>query len=254
MTRTTNSGYSAVELFARQGPVGLNEKGIIIATNEDRVAGWLRDSIKPFMRGHHVLRYATTKDILDKLIYMSGMVMAFIEVGFFGDAVIGELDRLRKHQPKLQVVLFTVSDIPLEDLSRHLYWGGGSYIPLRDEPEKIEKILRIIFGGGKWAPEDMLGKMRDYDGLSAVEPHLTHQEIEIVRYVAREKTRKEIAHCMKVSESTVKNHLDNIRRKFGIHNMVGILKLAVSQGILPEGELQSCRFKSGTSTRSSVAE
>ena len=242
MTRTINSGFGIVRFNDRQGLLGPNEKGVIIATGESRVAEWLRDYVQPCMGRQYVLRCAETASIFNTLVHIPGMAMVFIEVGFFGDAMIGVLNRLKKQYPKLQLVLFTVSDIPLEGLARYLYWGDGSFISLRDEPEELRRHVKVIFEGGKRAPEDLLKAMRDYDGLSMIEPYLTHTEIEVVRFVAQEKTRKEIAYCLKISDSTVKNHLDSIRRKFGIHNMVGILKLAVMQGILPENELRSCRF------------
>jgi hypothetical protein len=62
MTRTTNSGYSVVRLDDRHGQVGLTEQGIIIATNEDRVAGWLRELLQPCMRRPYALRYAATTE------------------------------------------------------------------------------------------------------------------------------------------------------------------------------------------------
>jgi DNA-binding CsgD family transcriptional regulator len=40
-----------------------------------------------------------------------------------------------------------------------------------------------------------------------------------------------------VSRRTVQNHICNIYRKFGIRNMVGVLKQAVSKGIFPVEEL-----------------
>jgi DNA-binding CsgD family transcriptional regulator len=66
---------------------------------------------------------------------------------------------------------------------------------------------------------------------------LTHREIEIVRCLAQEKTKKEISSDLGMSISTVNNHVKNIYRKFGIYNSVGVLKLAVSFGILPIEEL-----------------
>ena len=250
ITRTANSGYGVVRLDDRKGAVGPGEKGVIVATGEGRVAEWLEESLLPCMRCPYVTRRAETESLFYSLVQMPGMAMAFIEVGFFGEAMIGSLDRLRKLRPQLQVVLFTVSDIPLEDLSRYLYWGGGcSFISLRDRPEEVEEHLRGIFRGGKWAPEEMLREMRDYGQLPTVEPHLTYREIEVVRCAAREQKRKEIAYNLKVSEDTVKNHLGNIRLKFGVHNMVGILKLAVTQGILPERELRSCRFGGHASSK-----
>jgi len=243
MTRTTNSGYCTVRLDDnRQGPVGLTEKGIIIATDENRVAGWLRELLLPCMRRVHTLRYAKTAKEFDSLVRMPGMEMAFIEIDFFGEAMIGCLERLRKLRPQLRIVLFTISSISPDEAAHYVYWSGGGFISLRDRPERIEGRLKALFEGKKQIQEDILLGIRDYDRLPAIPPHLTHQEIEIVRCMAQEKTVKETAYCLKVSVKTVYNHLGNIYRKFGIHNMVGILKLAVTQGILPVEELRSYRF------------
>ena len=45
-----------------------------------------------------------------------------------------------------------------------------------------------------------------------------------------------------MSVKAADKHLDNICQKFGIRNMLGVLKLAVTRGILPEKELRSGRF------------
>ena len=244
MTRTANSGYGIIRFDDGRGPVGPNEKGIIVATSEDRVAGWLRDLLLPAVRRAHSLRYAVTESEFDSLVRMSGMVTAFIETGFFGEAMIGCLDRLRKLRPKLRIVLFTVSaDIQPDEIARYLYWGGGGFISLRDRPEQVEEQIKAVFEGGNRIPENILLRMREYDLLPDIEPYLTHQEIEIIRCFAREKTGRETARCLKISRSTVNKHLNNIYDKFGIHNIVGLLKLAVTQGILTEDELRSCRFQ-----------
>jgi len=243
MTRTTNSGYCTVRLDDnRQGPVGLAEKGIIIATNEDKVTEWLKGLLLPCMRRVHTLRYAKTAKEFDSLVRMPGMVMAFIEIDFFGEAIIGCLERLRKLRPQLRIVLFTVSGIPSYEAARYVYWSGGGYISLRDRPERIEERLKAMFESREYIPKCILLGIKDYDLLPTIPPHLTHKEVEIVRCIAQEKTIKEMTYCLKVSVRTVNNHLGNIYRKFGIHNMVGVLKLAVTQGILPIDELRSCCF------------
>jgi len=243
MTRTTNSGYCTVRLDDnRQGPVGLTEKGIIIATDENRVAGWLRELLLPCMRRVHTLRYAKTAKEFDSLVRMPGMEMAFIEIDFFGEAMIGCLERLRKLRPQLRIVLFTVSGISPYEAARYVYWSGGGYISLRDRPERIEERLKAMFESREYIPEGLLSGIKDYEHLPTIPPHLTHQEIEIVRCMAQEKTIEEMTYCLKVSVRTVDTHLGNIYRKFGIRNRVGVLKLAVTQGILPVEELRSYRF------------
>jgi DNA-binding CsgD family transcriptional regulator len=243
MTRTTNSGNSIVRLDDKHGQIGPNEKGIIIATSENRVAEWLRELIVPYMRRPHVLRYAETERTLNSLVQMSGMVMAFIEIGFFGEAALACLDRLRKYYPKLRIILFTITGIPSDEAARYMYWSGGGFITLRDRQERIEERLEAIFEGRKQMLDPLLQDMKNYDRLLGIPPHLTHQEVEIVRYIAQEKTDKEMTHCLKVSLRTLNYHLGSIYRKFGIRNRVGILKLAVTRGILPEKELWTRRLE-----------
>ena len=243
MTRTTNSGISTVRYNDR--PVGEYERGIVIATSEARVAEWLCELVQPCMGRRYVLRHAATQGAFASMAQMPGMAMAFIEIGFFGEAMLGNLGRLHKLYPRLRVILFAVSETAAEETARYLCWGGGGFISLRDRPEEIEEQLNAVFEGKNRTPGDVLRCMRDYERLNRIESHLTRQEIEVVRCVAREKTRKETAYCLKVSEKTVSNHLENIRMKFGVHNLVGILKLAVTKGVLPEKELWSCRFRCG---------
>jgi len=242
MTETASSGLK-VQPFDWRLPMGPNEKGIIIATRESRVVAWLNDFLQPYAGKQYALRHAPTKKNFSYLASSQKMTVAFIETCFYGDAAIACLGRLHKQYPKLRIVLFTVSDITLDEIARYLFWSGGGFISLRDSPETIQEQINAIFLGANKFSEDLLKNIRDYEWLPMTEPGLTHREIEILRYIAQEKTLKETAHCLKISDSTLYNHLENIRKKFGIHNIVGILKLAVAQGILPEKELRMRRIK-----------
>ena len=83
----------------------------------------------------------------------------------------------------------------------------------------------------------MKDSVDEYGHLLDIEQYLTHRKIEIVRCIVAGKTAKEIASVLMLSLRTVKNHVYNIYRKFGIRNMVGVVKLAVLKGILPIDEL-----------------
>jgi DNA-binding CsgD family transcriptional regulator len=97
--------------------------------------------------------------------------------------------------------------------------------------------MKIIFDGYDSVSERTLAGVWEYNRLPGIPPHLTVQEVEVCRYAAREKERKEIAVCLGISVRTVDHHLSSIRQKFRTYNMVGILKIAVSLGILPLDEL-----------------
>jgi DNA-binding NarL/FixJ family response regulator len=99
----------------------------------------------------------------DSLARMPRMAMAFIEMGFFGEAVIGCLERLHKLCPQLRIVLFIVSGIQPDETARYVHWSGGGFISLRDRPERIEGRLKALFEGREFIPDDVLRDMGDYD-------------------------------------------------------------------------------------------
>ncbi|MDR2661825.1 MAG: LuxR C-terminal-related transcriptional regulator [Treponema sp.] len=171
------------------------------------------------------------------------MAMAFIETEFFGEKIVACLKRIRKENPKLRIILFAVTALNPDDASRYLWWGADSFISLRETPEYIRQQMKIIFDGYDSVSERTLAGVWEYNRVSGIPPHLTVQEVEVCRYAAREKERKEIAFCLGISVRTVDNHLSSIRQEFRKYNMVGILKITVSLGILPPEELTCSNFE-----------
>jgi DNA-binding CsgD family transcriptional regulator len=118
-------------------------------------------------------------------------------------------------------------------------WSLGSYLSLRDSDREIRESVEAVFGRRQAVPSYLKDSLNEYGCLPEKEPYLTHREIEIVRCAVEGRTAKETASVLMLSQRTVQNHISNIYRKFGIRNMVGILKLAVSKGILPVEELMA---------------
>jgi DNA-binding NarL/FixJ family response regulator len=244
MIRTTsgNSGGGTFRINAVR-EVGLTERGIIVATNEQRVYDWICDYIRPYEDNRYSIRHAETERDFEILVKKARMAMAFIEIDFFGEKTIACLERIRKENPRLRIILFTVTALGQEDTSRYLWRGADSFISLREWAELIRGQMKDIFEGYDCIPEKTLNRVREYNRVSKIPPHLTVQEVEVCRYAAREKERKEIAVCLGISVRTVDNHLLNIRQKFRKQNMVGILRAAVSLGILSPEELLCRNFE-----------
>ncbi|MDR1896356.1 MAG: LuxR C-terminal-related transcriptional regulator [Prevotellaceae bacterium] len=170
------------------------------------------------------------------------MAIAFIEVDFFSERTIGCLDRIHKENPRLRVVLFSVASLPREDKRRFLWRGADSFISLREKPDLVQRKMKNIFDGYDNVSEKTLREVRERNRLAGIPPHLTPQEVEVCRYVAKEKGRQEIADCLGISVKTVDNHLCSIRLKFGKRNRVGILRVAFSVGIISPEDLMCQDF------------
>jgi DNA-binding NarL/FixJ family response regulator len=244
MTKTINTACSGgtfrIDNTIRE--IGLTQRGIIVATGERRVYDWLCDYIKPYEENGYAIRHAGTEQNLSMLAEKRRMAIAFIEVDFFGERAIGCLDRIHKENPRLRVILFSVASLPREDKRRYLWRGADSFISLREKPELVQRKMKSFFDGYDNVSEKALREVRERNRLADIPPHLTPQEVEVCRFVAREKGRKEIADCLSISVKTVDNHLYSVRKKFGKRNKVGILRVAVSIGILSPEELGDDSF------------
>lgn len=78
---------------------------------------------------------------------------------------------------------------------------------------------------------EMLGKQntdrrRCYDGLTA-------RELQMLVMIARGFVAKEIAHELRISEKTVRNHVSNIYRKLGIFDRSQAVLYAIKKGLAP---------------------
>jgi DNA-binding NarL/FixJ family response regulator len=217
----------------------MNRRGIIVASGERLIYDWLCRYLQKIVDGRYVFIHTSNESDFITCVQRQGIEMVFVESNFFGGAMIGNLDNLQKQYPALRIVLFTVSDFLAGLAGRYLCWGGDSFISLRDTEEKILKRLKIIFEGKYLVPVVVQREIQGYSRLPEISPHLTARECEIVRLAADEKATKEIGSLLKISPKTVSNDLNTIRRKFRKENMVGILKLAVSKGILPVEELMT---------------
>ena len=58
--------------------ISLTEKGIIIATQEKRIAEWISEYLNLCIDNQYTLRYATHEDEFDALVKLPRIVMAFI--------------------------------------------------------------------------------------------------------------------------------------------------------------------------------
>ena len=100
----------------------------------------------------------------------------------------------------------------LETVSR-----GGTYFG-----PSVASLLRAVVTNPSSAPA---GEM------------LTVREREILQLVAESHTTKEIAAKLAISAKTVDNHRTNLMRKLNLHDVAGLTRYALEQGIVSAGAI-----------------
>ncbi|MBN1817060.1 MAG: response regulator transcription factor [Sedimentisphaerales bacterium] len=93
---------------------------------------------------------------------------------------------------------------------------------IQGETYLCSKIARVIFNDYV----NMLTnpKWTETEGLSS-------REMEVLQLVAEGRTTKEIAKTLNLSVKTVDSHREHIMEKLGIHNVAGLTKYAVREGL-----------------------
>ena len=236
-TRTVTSNIASVSVY--KGRRSLGSKMVIVASDNKNVHEWIYSYLEPYEARGYAFYQVENEGGFSEYAGKADTVMAFVEDIFFDERTLGRLDYYRKQYPKLRLVLFSVSKLPLDTAARYLCWSLGSYLSLRDGEGEIREAVEAVFGKRQVFPSYLRNSVDEYGRPLGIEPHLTHREIEIIRCIVAGKTAKETASVLMLSLRTVKNHVYNIYRKFGIRNMVRVVKLAVSKGILPIDELMT---------------
>jgi DNA-binding NarL/FixJ family response regulator len=215
----------------------MNAKEIVVAAKETGIQEWLLSYLREPVKERYRCVSALNEESFNAYVSKPETVMAFIEVDFFGDKTLGMLEYFKEYRLKMRVVMFSVYAIPKENVAKYYCWGADGFLNLRNNEDDIREQVIILLGGNRFLADDIHRYIDWYNGLPDKPPHLTHREIEIVCFLAKGMAKKEVAAALQISKKTVDNHIANIYGKFGVHNSVGVLKLALSHGLLSVSDI-----------------
>src|SRR5215475_13461820 len=134
--------------------------------------------------------------------------------------------RLHEEQPSCRVIVLTTFDDD-ERVFDGLRAGAVGYL-LKDAPsEKLAEAIRVAARGESFLQPSVAAKVvAEFARLSGktaavmeslIEP-LSERELEILRWIARGTSNREIAGALFIAEGTVKNHVTNILAKLGVRD------------------------------------
>ena len=144
--------------------------------------------------------------------------------------------RMRESSPDLKVIFLSAfyHDHYVEEA---LEVQARGYLTKREPQEALVSAIKEVARGGVCFSEEIRDRlMVDTDGVRLVGEHtrgsnLTRREVEVLRYLARGMSKKEIAAVIHRSVKTVENHCSNIMNKLDIHDRVGLTLYAIREGL-----------------------
>jgi len=146
---------------------------------------------------------------------------------------------IRKHRRQCQVVFLSAffNDRYIDDA---LACGALSYLTKEESPDILATAIRNAARGGSYfSPHVRARLVISEGGQVTLNPkkgrtrvsQLTDRELEVLRYLAREMAKKEIASLIRRSYATVDKHAENLMNKLGIHDRVELTRYAIREGL-----------------------
>ena len=144
-----------------------------------------------------------------------------------GKTGIEALAEIKAKRPEVKVVMLTTSDAE-EDVYTAINGGALGYVLKDKDPDDIVKAIRLAYEGKTYLPKDV----QDIYELRSASAGLTQRETEIVSYVAKGFSNKEIASLLGIAPNTAKMHLANVFEKLGACDRASAVSIAVSRGFV----------------------
>ena len=122
-------------------------------------------------------------------------------------------------------------------LEKALAVNAMGYI-LKNHPiATIIEAIHTIRRGRPYFSEEVKNRLSNKPKRTALS-QLTARELEVLRYLTRAMTVKDIAQLLGLSSRTIDRHKANIMEKLGIHNQIGLVRYAICEGITDRRSIQ----------------
>ncbi len=135
--------------------------------------------------------------------------------------------RIRQLDPHARVVVLTTYDTD-DEIARALQAGAKAYVLKDISADDLVSCIRTVLAGKTYLAPAAAAKLAE--GASRVQ--LTPREMTTLRLLADGKANKEIASELRISERTVKTHLEHLFEKLGVASRTEAIKVASRRGLV----------------------
>lgn len=151
---------------------------------------------------------------------------------------------LKAERPQIAVIVLTAYH-DSEQVLMVMRAGASSYCTKDIRPERLIEIIRECAQGYYVVNDKRMDSqsvhewvnlsVEAYSGPYALDPNehfvpLSHREMEILEFVTRGLSNKEIASRLQISQQTVKNHMTSILKKLNVQDRTQAAVYAIKHG------------------------
>lgn len=172
---------------------------------------------------------AINKSILYELLATNKYDVLIQDLKFGADNAKDFLKEIKSEYPSLKIiVLSSISDsVTIKQLSNLV----DGYVIKSESLEELTNAISKVTNGEKYFSELASNRLKEN---SVDEITLTRREKEVLQVTLQEKSIKEIADILCISEKTVELHRSNLFVKLDVKNITGLVKKAIALNLIEE--------------------
>lgn len=139
---------------------------------------------------------------------------------------------LRASKPESKILVLTNYQLD-EDIFNALEAGALGYLLKTSSQSEMIDAIRIVNQGKRHIPNALARRLAERVGRSA----LSAREVEVLELVVKGLTNKEIAHELKISDITARNHVISLLAKLEARDRTEAATIAIRRGLVKLSEV-----------------
>lgn len=207
---------------------------LLVCDDHPSILAGFRDMFKNHKEIILAGEYLNGRDLLNGVKKDSGNVL-LLDIDLPDTSGIELCKQIRILYPELKIIAFT-SYNNTRFVKAMMQSGASGYLLKNAAYEEILLALEKVMNDEEYLHPDikiqLLKESLNRKTPATPLPKITRREKEILKLITHEKTTREIAKILFISEKTVESHRLNLIRKFEVKNTAGLVRIAVMEGLI----------------------
>ncbi|MBT4492676.1 MAG: response regulator transcription factor [Gammaproteobacteria bacterium] len=213
---------------------------ILITDDHQLFADGLRSALEDLQDGLSCVVALSAEVALDILGNDTAFDLFVVDLNLPGIDGVSLLKSLSRRCPEIPVVVISATE-SIDQIKSALDQGARGFIPKAYDRVEIQRGLSVVLEGGLFLPDDIVDKIQRIEQSQSSFPTLpgnitshgiTKRQFEVLEYVAKGFSNKQIANTLFLTEHTIKVHLKALFKALGVSNRTQLSQVAKEKGII----------------------
>jgi two-component system, NarL family, response regulator len=169
---------------------------------------------------------ATGEEAFERFLQLDPDVL-ILDLQMPGTGGVSTVERILKRRPGARILILSAYETE-EDIYRTLHAGASGYLLKNTPPEELIGAIRAIASGKRYLSRTVGAKLAGRVGA----PALTERELSVLNRIAAGQANKEIAEALRITEGTVKSHVNKIMQKLGALSRTDAAMVGLRKGLI----------------------